>query len=234
MTLGERIGAVIAAKGLKQVLVAHDAGITQGTLSNIIRGETKQPKFRIIVAIARAIGEPVSALVPEPAQVFLKHERKLIIDAFRLIEERALVESAKDLGQATEPLHLVPEVPAAATPDMPIYPPDIEELSKHEIPNDLYRRGVRRVFKTLGESMVEAGIYTGDILYVDTSIELRSANRRIGVCLLDGSPTVKRIELTPRGIRLLSENPRNRPRIVDEDADRFKFIGVVIARLGYF
>lgn len=233
MTLGKRIASVIAAKGLKQVLVAHDAGITPATLSNIVNDKTKHPKFWIIVSIARAIDEPVSALVPEPVRFFLKHERKLMMDAVRLLFERAMPEAAADLPGITKPLHLVPEEQAAATSDMPIYD-DVEELKKREIPDDLYHRGARRIFKTRGESMVDAGIYPGDILYVDPRIGLRDANRRIGVCLVDGSPTVKRIEVTENGIRLLSENPRHHPRVIDEEADKFAFIGIVIARLGYF
>lgn len=237
MTLGEQIDTVIKAKGLKQVLVAKDAGITAATLNNIIKGKTKQPRFLVIARIARVIGEPLSALAGEPVEYLLGYERVAMRKAASIVLQRIPSESAElpsvPSEAAAEPMHVVEEHPAAAGLDAEIYA-DAEELPKLQIPEDLYKKkGVRHVFLVRGESMIGAGINDGDRVYVDPSYTASQANGKIVVCRFAGSATVKRFEITGRRMRLISENPKYRPRVVNEEADGFALIGVVVAHLAY-
>lgn len=56
-----------------------------------------------------------------------------------------------------------------------------------------------------GRSMVGAGIYPGDVLVVDKSLEAKDGD--IVIAVLDGALTVKRLRFRPGDIALLAENP---------------------------
>lgn len=75
-----------------------------------------------------------------------------------------------------------------------------------------------------GDSMLGAGIQSGDILVVDRS--LQASNGKIVVAILNGEFTVKRIVFTPQGIKLLAENPAYPPLHIHPEAD-FQVWGVV-------
>ena len=76
-----------------------------------------------------------------------------------------------------------------------------------------------------GDSMMHAGIYSGDILIVDRSLEPK--NNKIIVAVVNGDFTVKRFRRTKGRIYLFSENPDFPPIEVTEDID-FEIWGVVI------
>ncbi len=75
-----------------------------------------------------------------------------------------------------------------------------------------------------GNSMVNAGIFDGDILVVDRSVEATDGRVVLGV--LDGEFTVKRISLSQGKLLLLAENPEFDPIEVTGERD-FKIWGVV-------
>ncbi|MFZ0566275.1 MAG: translesion error-prone DNA polymerase V autoproteolytic subunit [Chlamydiales bacterium] len=75
-----------------------------------------------------------------------------------------------------------------------------------------------------GDSMIEAGLQSGDILIVDRSLKPR--NGKIVVALLNGEFTVKRLKIEDQKLYLLPENPRYQPIEVAEDSD-FQVWGVV-------
>ena len=58
--------------------------------------------------------------------------------------------------------------------------------------------------KVSGDSMIGAGIFSGDILVVDRSIEV--ADNRIVVAMIDGDFTVKRLRYHKDKLYLISEN----------------------------
>lgn len=60
-----------------------------------------------------------------------------------------------------------------------------------------------------GDSMVNAGIQSGDMLVVDKDIV--PAHGRIVVAAVDGELTVKRLNFEDEGMQLLPENPAFRP-----------------------
>jgi DNA polymerase V len=79
--------------------------------------------------------------------------------------------------------------------------------------------------KVVGDSMINAGIFNGDILIVDRS--LKAANNKIIVAILDGEFTVKRLRTYSGKVFLVPENPNYPPIEVPEGAD-FEVWGVVI------
>ncbi len=62
-------------------------------------------------------------------------------------------------------------------------------------------------FRVSGVSMVDAALDEGDIIIVDRAIE--PCNHCKAVCYIDGEYTVKRVEISDKGIRLMPANERN-------------------------
>lgn len=75
-----------------------------------------------------------------------------------------------------------------------------------------------------GDSMINAGIHTGDILIVDRS--LIAQNNDIVVAIIDGEFTVKRFKKVGSRILLVPENPQYPAIEIGSDAD-FLVWGVV-------
>lgn len=65
-----------------------------------------------------------------------------------------------------------------------------------------------------GNSMEGAGIYSGDILVIDRSIEPVSG--KIVVAVVAGGLVVKRLQKTAFGMVLASENPHYEPIMINE------------------
>jgi DNA polymerase V len=65
-----------------------------------------------------------------------------------------------------------------------------------------------------GESMIDAGIFPGDVLVVDRS--LRAQHGDIVIANLETEMTVKELHLTPPPVCLLPRNPAYRPIVIEE------------------
>lgn len=64
------------------------------------------------------------------------------------------------------------------------------------------------MFQAIGDSMIEAGIVDGDLLFVVPTRELREAAKHIVICRVSGVTLAKELELHAGPIRLLSRNER--------------------------
>ncbi len=94
------------------------------------------------------------------------------------------------------------------------------DLNEHLIKNPASTFFVR----VNGDSMINAGIYSGDILVVDRSLDPKDGN--IIIAVVDGDLTVKRLSITKNRISLMPENPKfNRLDITSEM--NFEVWGVV-------
>jgi len=79
--------------------------------------------------------------------------------------------------------------------------------------------------KVKGDSMLGAGINSGDILIVDRSLEPK--DKRIVVAVVNGDFTVKRISKKGEKVSLLAENDKYPPIEIRDGAD-FEIWGIVI------
>lgn len=78
-----------------------------------------------------------------------------------------------------------------------------KKINLHEY---LVRNNAATFFlKAHGESMINAGIYDGDLLIVDRSIE--AAHNKIVIAAIDGELTVKRLIRKKKQVVLAPENP---------------------------
>ena len=75
-----------------------------------------------------------------------------------------------------------------------------------------------------GDSMVGAGIQSGDVILIDRS--LTPNPRSIVLAVIDGEFTVKRVDIVDDKLFLIPENPRLKPMEVAEGSN-FQVWGVV-------
>jgi DNA polymerase V len=76
-----------------------------------------------------------------------------------------------------------------------------------------------------GNSMINAGIFDGDIAVVDRSV--KPQNGKIVIAVIDGDMLIRRYEQSMNKLRLVPETPKLSPIEVSEFSD-FKIWGVVI------
>jgi len=94
------------------------------------------------------------------------------------------------------------------------------DLNEHLIKNP----AATFIVKVSGNSMIGAGIHSGDLLLVDRSLE--PGDKKIVVAALDGELTVKRLRQRAGRMYLASENP-DYPEVKLEDLADLKIWGVV-------
>lgn len=75
-----------------------------------------------------------------------------------------------------------------------------------------------------GDSMIDAGIYDGDILIIDKSLEPKDGD--MAVCFIDGEFTIKYIKIEEKVIWLVPANENYKPIKVTEEND-FLIWGIV-------
>jgi DNA polymerase V len=82
-----------------------------------------------------------------------------------------------------------------------------------------------------GHSMKNVGIYDGDLLIIDKSLEPQ--NNKIAICQIDGEFTVKRIQIEDNIVWLIAENDDYKPIKVTPEND-FMIWGIVIHSIKSF
>jgi DNA polymerase V len=92
--------------------------------------------------------------------------------------------------------------------------------------NDLLIKHPAATFfiRVIGDSMIGAGIHSGDIVIVDRS--LTPVHNRIVIARIDNELTIKRISFEDNKITLFAENPTYKPLIIHEGMD-FEIWGTV-------
>ena len=85
--------------------------------------------------------------------------------------------------------------------------------------------------KVSGDSMIGAGINSGDILVIDRSI--KPSQNHIILCSLEGDFLIKRLRIINKKIYLIPENPQYQAILVDKYKN-FEISGVVIAAVKKF
>jgi len=204
----QRLRAAVDSSGRTQTKIAELAGVNQETLSRVLSGIHAQPSFETVVRITHALGENVGTLLEEPA---------FVLDA----EQRA--EVRRVIGYLQTAVRTSPVIDELLTSNAVV-----ERTA--DIPRSYYLSGARKVFQAVGDSMIEAGILDGDLLFVAPTSAIRVSTKRIVVCLVTGTSLVKKLVIRAGRIRLLSCNDRYSP--IDVDEDDFELVGIVMGRLG--
>jgi len=82
-----------------------------------------------------------------------------------------------------------------------------------------------------GDSMIGSGIYDGDLMVVDRSLEPKSNN--VVVAVIDGEFTVKKIYKNKNQIYLLPDNKNYKPIHIKEGMD-FQVWGIITHSIHHF
>lgn len=85
--------------------------------------------------------------------------------------------------------------------------------------------------KVKGHSMKNAGIFDGDLLVIDKSLEPQ--NNKIAICQIDGEFTVKRIKIEEKIVWLIAENEDYQPIKVTPE-NELMIWGIVIHSIKSF
>jgi SOS-response transcriptional repressor LexA len=216
------------------------AGLPEETVSRIMTGVTEDPRLFTVKRIADALDVTVGWLLDEKGYVFSGEDRD---ELRRLVTwgEKILRATQPDKGVMLEP-NVLPvslnrnraarvargrSVAAAAAGSWrESFGPGIDR--DVEIPQRFVARGANLVFRAEGASMEGELISDGDHLYVREESDARLARGKIVVCVVDGSPYVKRLELSGGRIRLLSAKDGFPPMVFDERAVEWSLVGVVV------
>lgn len=119
----------------------------------------------------------------------------------------------------TSPLFVTP-VPAGFPSPADDYLENQLDLNKHLIKHPAATFFVR----VTGDSMIGAGIHSGDILIVDRSLD--PEENKVVVVILDGEFTVKRLKKRKGKLLLVSENDAYQPISIEDEAE-FEIWGIV-------
>ena len=92
----------------------------------------------------------------------------------------------------------------------------------------LINRDASFLFRVAGDSMIDVGIFEGDTIVVDRSIEPK--HRHVVLAIIDEEFTVKRLFRRGKTIRLLAENPAYQP-IDFTEGQELRIWGVVTYNL---
>jgi len=204
--------------------------MTPGALSNILTGTTNDPSFFTVLAIARAIKEPLSAIVDDPSIFWTNDELSRLREMGEWLIRRTTPEDAGTL------LEIPPRqkgrsrqvaVPVAAGVGVAFYP-DAIELPKRRIPSRFKKMHADAVFSVQGESMAGENIFPRDVLYVHRTRATDEAIGRIVVCSVDDMILVKRLGTRGRKLILQSAHREHKTMTVDEESSRFRLIGIVV------
>jgi DNA polymerase V len=85
--------------------------------------------------------------------------------------------------------------------------------------------------KVKGHSMKNAGIFDGDLLIIDKSLEPQ--NNKIAICQIDGEFTVKRVKIEKDVVWLIAENEEYAPIKVTPE-NEFIIWGIVTSSIKSF
>jgi SOS-response transcriptional repressor LexA len=220
-TLAQRVDAAIKASGKTVAKIAREINATKENIGKIRSGENDNPHYQLLVKLAAATNTTVAALAGESIQISPADRDTLLgfrdwingklatIDA--LSEPNAVIIPASELSE-----------PVARIADA-LFP----QPSKRSGDANLFLRAV-------GDSMRDAGIFAGDVLYVTTQRrnEAESWIGKIIACRIGDDVFVKRLTSERRKHFLLSENPHYRAIDIAPDDPNFRILGIVAGRTG--
>ncbi len=145
----------------------------------------------------------------------MKTKERILIENYEIIE----ILKPERLKEFRLPLFL--ESVSAGFPS-----PADDYLDKKLDLNDLLIKNPAATFfvRVQGDSMINAGIYSGDILVVDRSLEAKDSS--IVIAVINGELTVKRVSYKNEKLFLTPENGNYKPIAITEEMN-FEVWGVV-------
>lgn len=229
MDVIDRLHLAVKASTKSKKEIARDAGMTRYQLSRLLNHRLESPSIYDIEAVARAIDLSMEALYAEErdtaAEVVQAREALQVLGVFIDRHDQALAKKPAAIPKKKMASRRARPFPVAATPNVELF--DGGEAPRRDIPDALWERGARYAAKAIGDSMIDAGIDSGDVVFFRQPTSIAAARGKIVVCRYGAGVYLKRLEKVGEGIRLLSENERYKPIVVGE-GEEFELYGVVV------
>jgi len=210
MTLGDVIYNYRTQRGMSMDKFSELSGISKGYISMLeknktARGDEPSPSFEMYKSVAKTIGMQVDDLI-------------------RTVEGKISMGSAEP--EILKPLPRMKRWPVigGTACGVPLHK-EIEEesvLAPADIDAD-------RVFRCIGDSMIGAHIFDGDLVFVKTGEYVEDG--RIGVVRIDDEYTLKRIYRGEDYLELRSENPKYPPIIIRGEQENAEIVGKAVQLL---
>jgi len=212
MDVIERLHAAVKASGVPKKKIAHLADMSPSRLSRLLNGRLKRPSVPDVEAVLAAIGKRMEDLYAGPPTIDVRQ-------ALRALTE--FVDRHESERPAAPRVRAKPLVP---TPNAVLFE---GELSRRKVPAELWARGARGAAQAVGDSMIDAGIRDGDIVYFAPETNRRAARSKIVVIRVNASIYLKYYEDLKRQEVLLSASSRYQPLTLTK-ADDVELYGIVL------
>ena len=200
MTVGERLKRRRKELGMSAEAVAEKLGCSPSTVYRYENGEINKMGIDKLKPIAEAINTSPAYLMGWE-------------------DEEALPANVSRI----EPMQKIPLVGQIAC-GMPI-------LAEQNVEDYVDLPGHIRADFALtckGESMIGAGIRTGDIVYIRKQEEVE--NGQIAAVMVGDEATLKRVYTKPGVVQLVAENPNIAPAVfIGKEAEQIHIIGLAVA-----
>lgn len=197
MTVGEKIKTLRKSIGLTQTELGQRVGVQKNAVSKWECGRVEDIPTSTIKQLASLFDVPASYLIDDDAS---DAHSKALSPIPRMKRWQVIGGTA-----CGSPIHR-----------------EIEEetvLAPEDIDAD-------RVFRCVGDSMIGAHIFDGDIVFVKTGEYVEDG--RIGVVRIDDEYTLKRIYRGPDYLELRSENPKYPPIIIRGEQENAEIVGKAV------
>lgn len=189
--------------------------------------EKQESLFNYIVSYSQESGFPPTR--EEIAKHFNLKQKASVVHQLQALEKKGFIKLMKKVARGIEIVKRVasgvPILGEIAAGSGLLAEESIiqrwDPINTGEIPKQAFALQVR------GESMIEAGIFEGDIVFIDPNIKPKSGD--IGAIIIDGEATVKYIFYESDSVILRPANRMMQKRIVEKTYPSLNIIGPVIA-----
>lgn len=207
MTLGDVIYKYRTQHGLSMDKFSELSGISKGYISMLeknktARGDEPSPSFEMYRSVAKTIGMPVDDLIRtvEGKISMIPQVPDCLMPMPRMKKWRVIGDTA-----CGSPIHR--EIEAETV----LAPADID---------------ADRVYRCVGDSMIGAHIFDGDLVFVKTGEYVEDG--RIGVVRIGEEYSLKRIFRGEDYLELRSENPKYHPIIIRGEQENAEIVGKAV------
>ncbi|HEX3069833.1 MAG TPA: XRE family transcriptional regulator [Thermoanaerobaculia bacterium] len=229
MDVIERIHLAVKASPHSKKVVAALAGMSPYKLSRLLNGRVK-PDLAAIEAVLAAIGKRMEDLYAGSTPTGIRHALRVLTEYVDTHESPrpALATPAAALpriGPKKRKSRTVTTHDIAANPNAILL--DSSETRRSMVPIELWNRGARGGARVIGDSMIEAGIRDGELVFYVPEPDWRAARRKIVVVRVNTAVFLKYYHESNGQKLLVSAKPGLTPMIL-EPSDDVQLYGVVV------
>jgi SOS-response transcriptional repressor LexA len=224
-----RLHAAVTASGLSKKEVAERAKMTAFRLSRLLNGRLKRIDLLAIEAVLAAIGKRMEDLYAGERSHDIRYALRVLtgyVDdhepagpvVAKTVANVSVIRAKKKRSRTVETYDV------AANPNAILL--DSGETTRKKIPPDLWNRGARRGVRVVGDSMIDAGIHEGDVVFYVPEVERLVAREKMVVIRVNAAVFLKYYHEANGQKLLLSAKAGLAPMILNpgEDVELYGFV----------